>query len=98
MNIVWKQLCKKIDFMTLVKFSFQTLKFVKNIKSDNSIMCIWFQTAFFSDGQQKHLTAEGELFDSHNSPYAVIFVVVAHLHIMQFETINTLLGLLFKQC
>ena len=59
--------------MTSVKFSYQTLKFVTNIKSDNSIMCIWFQTAYYSDGQQKHLTAEGALFDSHDSPYAVIF-------------------------
>ena len=68
--------------MVRFPFSFQTLKFVTNIKSDNSIMCIWFKTAYYSDGQHKHLTAEGELFDSHDSPYAVIFVVVAHLYII----------------
>ena len=44
---------KNIYFMTLVKFSFQTLKFVTNIKADNIIMCLWFQTAYCGDGQQK---------------------------------------------
>ena len=76
--------------MTMDKFSVQTLKFVTNKKVDNSIMCLWFQTAYYSDGQQKHLTAYEELCDSHNSPYAVVFFV--HLHIIQFETINTFLG------
>ena len=75
------------------KLSFQTLKFVTNIKADNSIMCLWFQTEY---GQQKHLTAYGELCDLCNSPYLVGFFFV-HSHIMQFETINTYLGLLFKQ-
>ena len=63
-NIGWNHLCKKIDFMTLVKFSFQTLKFVTNIKADNSIMCLWFQITYYSAGQKK-ITAYGELCDSH---------------------------------
>ena len=41
----WARHAKKNYFMTMVKFSFQTLKFVTNIKADNSIMCLWFQTA-----------------------------------------------------
>ena len=41
----------------MVKFSFQTLKFVTNIKADNSVMCLWFQTAYYGEVQQKYLTA-----------------------------------------
>ena len=65
-----------------------------NIKDDNSIMCLWFQTKYYGEGQQKHPTAQGELYDLRDSPYALFFVLP---HIMQFETINTYLGLLFKQ-
>ena len=55
------------------KLGFQNLKFVTNIKDDNSIMCLWFQTEYYGDGQHKHPTAQGELCDLRNSPYAVGF-------------------------
>ena len=55
------------------KLNFQNLKFVTNIKDDNSIMFLWFQTEYYSDGQHKHPPAQGELCDLCNSQYAVIF-------------------------
>ena len=50
---------KKIFTSYFWKFSFKTLKFVTNIKKQNynSIMCLWFYTEYYGDGQQKNLTA-----------------------------------------
>ena len=42
------------------KIRFSNFK-ICDIKADNISICLWFQTAFYGDGQQKNLTALEEL-------------------------------------